>query len=216
RTALWRRDPAGHPAQRRSRRGHCRGLDGRRACGRGSRCAAAGRRRMRLRTVLLLGCAAFAHNGIAPAAAAEPPREVHGSADAYGSDGLKLIWAVLRGPNEAATVVVLRIAADPQRYPMVAVVGRNPFSQQAKPLLDAKATADGVELRVARSHFADFPRTELRFYGSAAAAQADAPQLVVYFLGVPDTTPEFASEDRLRAYVSDRSARLGADGKGSP
>jgi hypothetical protein len=171
---------------------------------------------MRLRTALTLGCGAFALVVGAHAAHGDTPNEVHGSADAYAGDGIALVWAVLRGPDEAATVALLRIAADPERYPLVAVVGRNPFSQQAKQLLDARATADGVDLRIARSHFSDFPRTELRFYPSPAAAQADAPKLVLYFLGVPDTTPEFAAEVRLNAYVSERIARLQAGGKRSP
>ena len=170
---------------------------------------------MSLGRVLMLGCAAFALASVR-AAPAEPPREVHGSADAYAGDGVALVWAVLRGADEAATVVILRIAADTERYPFVSVAGRNPFSQQTKPLLEAKGTAGGAEVRVARSHFSDFPRTELRLYPTAEAARTDTPELVIYFLGVPDTTPEFTSPDRLDAYVSDRSARLRADGKRSP
>ena len=171
---------------------------------------------MKLRRLLLLGCALLTCVGPSLAAAPESAREVHGSADAYAGDGLALVWGVLRGPDEASTVVALRIVAAPERYPLLAVVGRNPFSQQTKALLPPTSTKGGVDLRVARSHFPDFPRTELRFYGSAAAAQADSPQLVVYFLGVPDTTPEFTSEARLSAYVSDRIARLGSEGKRSP
>lgn len=166
--------------------------------------------------LLTLGCAVLADVGMGLAAPPEAAREVHGSADFYAGDGLALVWAVLRGPDEAATVVALRIVADPERYPLVAVIGRNPFSQQAKPLLAPRSTTGSVDLRVPRSHFPDFPRTELRFYGSAAAAQADSPQLVVYFLGVPDTTPEFTSEARLSAYVSERIARVGPNGKRSP
>jgi len=171
---------------------------------------------MRLRKALMLGWAAFALGVAAHAARSETPQEVHGSADAYAGDGVALVWAVLRGPDETATAVVLRVAADPKRYPLMAVVGRNPFTQQAKQLLDAKAPAAGVDLRVARSQFSDFPRTELRFYDSPAAAQADAPRLVIYFLGVPDTTPEFASEARLNAYASDRITRLQAGSNRSP
>ena len=74
----------------------------------------------------------------------------------------------------------------------------------------------GPELRAARAQFADLPRTELRFYATAAAAQADTPRLVVYFLGVPDTTPEFATEANLSAYLADRIARIRAPGAKAP
>ena len=33
------------------------------------------------------------------------------------------------------------------------------------------------------------------------------PALMVYYLGVPDTTPEFASEAGLRAYLDDAVAK---------
>jgi hypothetical protein len=135
-------------------------------------------------------------------------------ADAYAGQGIALAWAILRGANEAATVVVVRIVADPDLYPVVAATGSDPFSQRAEPLLRATPSAGGLDLRVARAHFADFPRTELRFYASAAAAQSDTSRLVVYYLGVPDTTPEFATEANLEAYLAARIARVrGAGGK---
>ena len=36
--------------------------------------------------------------------------------------------------------------------------------------------------------------------------RARRPALTVYYLGVPDTTPEFASEDRLFAYLATASS----------
>ena len=81
-------------------------------------------------------------------------------------------------------------------------------------LLAATRSAGVIDVRTPRAHFADIPRTELRLYESAAAAQNDVPTLVVFFLGVPDTTPEFATEDKLQAYLSDRVARL-SGGAGS-
>jgi hypothetical protein len=169
---------------------------------------------MTVRTTLVLAWLTLACAAAVPAAAADPQREVHGMADAYAGQGIALAWAILRGANEAATVVVVRIVADPDLYPVVAATGSDPFSQRAEPLLRATPSAGGLDLRVARAHFADFPRTELRFYASAAAAQSDTSRLVVYYLGVPDTTPEFATEANLEAYLAARIARVrGAGGK---
>ena len=171
---------------------------------------------MTVRTTLVLAWLTLACVAAAPATAADPQREIHGMADAYAGQGLALAWAILRGADEAATVVVVRIVADPDRYPIVAATGSNPFSQRAKPALRATPTAGRVDLRVARAHFADFPRTELRFYESVAAAQSDTPRLVVYYLGVPDTTPEFATEANLEAYLVDRIARVRGAGSKAP
>ena len=148
--------------------------------------------------------------------AADPPREIHGMGDAYAGEGVALAWAVLRGADEVATLVVVRIAANRDRYPLVGAMSRNPFSQATKPLLGAIRSAEDVELRVPRAQFSDLPRTEFRFYGSASAAQADEPRLVVYYLGVPDTTPEFATEANLEAYLADRMSRLRAAGSRAP
>jgi hypothetical protein len=171
---------------------------------------------MSVRTALVLACLTLACFAAVPATAADPQREIHGMADAYAGQGVTLAWAILRGANEAATVVVVRIVADPALYPIIAATGSNPFSQQGAALLRATPSAGGVDLRVARTHFADFPRTELRFYASPAAAQSDTPQLVVYYLGVPDTTPEFATEANLEAYLADRIARVRGAGSKAP
>ena len=160
-----------------------------------------GRRRF---VVACCACAAL-H---AVAAGGVPPREAHGSADAYAAPGVALAWAVLRGPSEAGTRVVIRVVADPLLYTALAVIGRDPFTGRAQPLLARTPVAGTIDLTVPRAHFADFPRTELTFDGAAPAA---APALVVYFAGVPDTTPEFATADRLDAYLAARIVRARAD-----
>jgi hypothetical protein len=143
----------------------------------------------------------------AASAAADAPREVHGIADAYAAPGVALAWGIVRGADEASTQVVVRIVADPQVYSAVSATGRNPFSDGQRALLPLTPAAGAVDVRVPRPQYADFPRTELRFYGPGAAA---APALVVFYLGVPDTTPEFATEANLNAYLIDRIARARA------
>jgi hypothetical protein len=171
---------------------------------------------MTLRAALLLVCLALVCVAPAPAVTADPQREIHGMADAYAGHGVALAWAVLRGADEATTVIVVRIVADPELYPIVAATGSNPFSHRAQLLLPATPNAGSVELRAARAQFADFPRTELRFYASLAAAQFDASRLIVYYLGVPDTTPEFATQAKLEDYLADRIARVRAAGSKAP
>ena len=154
--------------------------------------------------LVFLACAVVSSSSIADA-----PREVHGVADAYAGPGMALAWGILRGADEASTQVVVRIIADPQVYSAVAAVGKNPFSGEQRALLPSTPTAGTVDVRIPRTQYADFPRTELRFYGSPAVRD---PTLVVFYLGVPDTTPEFATEANLNAYLGDRIARARAAG----
>lgn len=161
-----------------------------------------------MKTIALLAGFACAVAVGAPAVAA-PPHEAHGVGDAYAAPGVALAWGILRGADEAATRVVVRIVADPHLYPFVAAIGINPFSKGEQALLPRTQTEGSVEIRVPRAQYADFPRSEIRFYGAAAT---DAPALVVFYLGVPDTTPEFATETNLNAYLTDRIARARAAG----
>jgi hypothetical protein len=137
-------------------------------------------------------------------------------ADAFAAAGIAVAWGVVRGASETTTVVAIRVVADTASYPWVTVEGSDPFTQRQYPLLRPTSSAGVVDVRSPRAHFADFPRTELRFYGSATEAQSGVPKLVVFYLGVPDTTPEFATEDKLDAYLTDRIARLRGGGSKTP
>lgn len=147
------------------------------------------------------------------AGGAPSQREEHGSADVYAAPGVVLAWAVLRGASEAATSVVVRIATDPQVYPWVAIAGIDPFTKAEQTLQPAAQVTGTLDARIPRSRFADLPRTEFRFYDAAAAAQSAAPMLTVFYLGIPDTTPEFSDKARLDAYLADRIAHARAEKK---
>jgi hypothetical protein len=144
--------------------------------------------------------AAFAH----AAPDATGAREVHGVADAFARPGVALAWGVLRGKSEADTIVVVRVLSSASEFAFVAADGIDPFTQQRKTLRAPTRASGGVDLEFPRAHFADFPRTELKF---AADENATAPSLIVYYLGVPDTTPEFPTRDALGRYLAERLAR---------
>ena len=162
-------------------------------------------------TALLLLVASgllIASSAAAQTHAANAAREVHGESDAFGTVGAALAWGVVRGPNEAETAVVVRIVSDPALYPWLAAAGRDPFTQGTQPLLAAVRNPGLTDVRSARANFADFPRTEFRFYDSAAAVRQGSPALVVFFLGVPDTTPEFETEEKLQTHLANAITRL--------
>src|SRR5689334_4551973 len=125
-------------------------------------------------------------------AGAHAQREAHGSSDAYAERGVALAWAVLRGAGDADASVVIRIATDDALYPSVALAGVNPFTKAEQLLQPARPVSGHVDVQVPRSRFVDHPRAEIRLYGNAAPAPSSAPLLTIFYLGVPDTTPEFA------------------------
>ena len=146
-----------------------------------------------------------------PAArAADASHELHGHSDAFSGNGVAIAWGVLRGATEEATTIVLRVAANPVLYARFSAEGVDPFTRQRQAIVAERPLAGLVEVRTSRAHFADFPRTELRFHAAGAGRLPVAPGLIVFYLGVPDTTPEFASGASLEAYLADRIARLTA------
>lgn len=151
--------------------------------------------------LMLAACAAM------PPGTQQPPREMHGMADVFSAPGVALAWGVLRGVDEKATVVVMRVLTHRASYPWFAVTGSDPFTKSRQQVSAATCSAEVNEVRASRAQFAELPRTELRFYKSEAAAMEDKPALVVFYLGVPDTTPEFATEDKLQSYLRERVAR---------
>ena len=143
----------------------------------------------------------------APSArAADPPREVHGSADAFALPGVALAWGVLRAAKEDDTAVVIRIETGPPGYAWIEVVGKDPFTQREQVLLATVQVAGPFDLKAPRARYADFPRTEIRLWSAGSPREA-SPSLTVYYLGVPDTTPEFRRADDLDRSLSARVTR---------
>jgi hypothetical protein len=162
---------------------------------------------------LLLLCVGILAGAVS---AADAPREAHGHSDVYAAPGVALAWGVQRGANEATTTVVVRVVTDPTMYPWLAVAGIDPFTKAEQPLQRATASTGSLDVRIVRAQFADYPRTELRLFASAAAAQGGAPALTIFFHGVPDTTPEFTDAQKLDAHLAARVAQARATGAKPP
>ena len=150
------------------------------------------------------------------AGAQTPVREAHGYSDVFVEAELAIAWGVLRGKDEADTKVVVRIDADPATYAAVSVTGLDPFTPLRRVLLSPTRVRAGLEFTSPRSRFIDYPRTDLLFYAKGDSAGANPPALGIYYLGVPDTTPEFATETQLQTYLAQRIASARRELKGKP
>ena len=133
--------------------------------------------------------------------------EVHGERDIFTAPGVVLVWAVLRAPVDEETQVVIRVVLTERTYAYVRVYGVDPFSGDRRVMTPGGHVAGMVHVMTARRTFADHPRREIRLYRTEAEWKADAPVLTIYYLGVPDTTPEFSSEAALATYFAEAVAR---------
>ena len=138
-------------------------------------------------------------------AVAAQGREVHGEDSTFAAPGVVVAWGILKKPVEDESEVVIRVVVTDPAYTHLAAEGVDPFSRARRPFgpgagvrLAPPAT---VELRERRGAFADYPRLEIHLH------RTGTPALTVYYLGVPDTTPEFVAEEALRAYLDAAVAR---------
>ena len=147
--------------------------------------------------------------GAAPAA---ERRQIHGENSSFLGDGVAMVWGVLRGVREEDTRAVLRIVPAGGEYAAVSVEGVDPFSGTRQELQLRRPLSPRMDVWSLRSTFADLPRREIHFYAKDDG-QVGPPTLTVYFMGLPDTTPEFGSEAALLGYLDQTLEEL-LSGKG--
>ena len=126
---------------------------------------------------------------------------VHGENSTFTSPSVKLSWAVKRGVSETDTLVIVRLIADAS-HRFVRLDGVDPFTKDHKVFVAARPLGRETDLSIPRASFADHPSTEFHFFASAEDAAANKPKLTVFYLGVPDTTPEFATQRDAEAYLA--------------
>ncbi len=114
---------------------------------------------------------------------------------------LKLGWAVDRSASEDQATVVIRLLNVAGVVEAVRVAdGVDPYQHRVV-LVDPRPFASETDLSIARSKFADHPSAEIHLFANENAALANNPALTVFYLGVPDTTPELPTAEGVRAYL---------------
>jgi len=132
--------------------------------------------------------------------AAQQQTAVHGADSIFVSPAVKLAWAVRRGASEVETLVAVRIIASDASFRVIRVDGVDPFSKDRKVFVAARPLDRTTDLTIPRAQFADHPSTEIRFFQGPDDVAADRPKFTVFYLGVPDTTPEFPTLRDVEAY----------------
>jgi hypothetical protein len=139
-------------------------------------------------------------------------QQIHGENSSFLGQGVAMVWGVLRGVREEDSQAVLRIVPAGGEYAAVSVEGVDPFTGARRDLFPRRPLGALLDVWTLRATFADLPRREIHF-SSKADGEAQPPSLTVYFMGLPDTTPEFDSEAALLGYLNETLTRL-ISGKG--
>ena len=164
-----------------------------------------------MKRIIILLLVAFASLGPGAGRLAAQGVELHGADSTFQAEGLVLMWAVLRATDEASTMVVLDIVqatAEASRYRFYSVVAVDPFSGERRVELEAQPLRVKNRVLRARPEFQIFSNRRILFFADENSAAVGQPQLTVYYQGVPDTSPEFASYEDLDAYFVQVLQRL--------
>jgi hypothetical protein len=151
-----------------------------------------------------------------PIPAAGQAREVHGESSVFAGEGIAIAWGILKAAVEDQSQVILRIVPLGNPVAVLRIEGVDPFTQKRDVVLAGQPLGDRLDVRSLRGTFADFPRREIQLYRTTADWHARRPTATIYYLGVPDTTPEFISEAALSAYFQDALANIQRREGGKP
>jgi hypothetical protein len=161
---------------------------------------------MRFATFVLLSLAAL------PAADARGETQIlHGADSTFRSDSLGICWGIVQSPDTAALQVVIRIRVlDPaqNRFRSFAVKAFHPFTGAAEWIAVRQTLEATNDIITPREDFKRLGGRRILFYADATGPADQAPDLIVEYLGIPDTSPQFSREDELEAYFGMAFDRL--------
>ena len=139
--------------------------------------------------------------GLMDARISQAQTRIHGADSLFVSPEVKLAWAVLKGKAEADTTIVIRAVNVSGDYRFLSVDALDPFTRDRAVLDRGQRFDRTTDLLIVRARFADHPSAEISLFRTEDGLRQNQPELVVYYLGVSDTTPEFRSADAMNAYL---------------
>lgn len=134
-----------------------------------------------------------------------PHESQHGAHEIFVSPDAAIVWAVLKAPsatNSDKAAVWLRIVNTTKKFSHISVDGVDPFSKKRERVQQGLPLQAEARIQSDRDTFSDLPSREVHFYRSDADLRAEKPALTVYYLGVPDQTPEFSTQAALDGYFN--------------
>jgi len=151
-------------------------------------------------SALVLACA------VGSVGAQTKEEALHGADGIFVSPDAAIVWAVLKQPSGDKATVWLRVVNPSRKFAFVAIDGVDPFTKKRERVEAGKKLDVEVRISSDRDTFADLPSREVHFYRTESDWRTGKAALTIYYLGVPDTTPEFSTAAAMDEYF--RTVRL--------
>lgn len=136
-------------------------------------------------------------------------KEFHGADSVFEKEGITILWAILKGATEENSWVHIRIIkAGQNTFRIFSVKAVDPFSKEKEWVVRGEELKTENDVKSLRSSFRDKTSRRILFYQSRQDFEKDNPDMAVYYLGVPDTSPELLSEKEMEDYFKKAQQRL--------
>jgi hypothetical protein len=135
--------------------------------------------------------------------------EHHGADSSFQLGNLVLLWGIVKGPNEDRSWVYLkmiRTGSEPGPWKSYRVEAVDPFSQEKEWVTPVESLQKDNLIKSPRSSFRD--KTVRRIYLYPDPSREEKPGAIIFYQGVPDTTPEFLTEKEMEGYFDQALKRL--------
>ncbi len=141
------------------------------------------------------------------------PNKYHGSDSFFKTNGISIFWAILKGSEESNSWVFVKIINQEdnlKQFLAFSLIATDPFSDSEEWIIKGEKLKKENIIKLNRESFKKMMGKTFFFYQSEKIEdyQNEMPDMIVYYLSVPDTAPEFLTLEKLEAYFKDAEKRL--------
>jgi hypothetical protein len=142
---------------------------------------------------------------------AQGKREYHGADSIFEKEGIIILWGIFKGSTEETSWVYIKIiqtGKGPAFFQFFGVEAVDPFSNQKEWVVKGEVFKKENMVKSIRASFREKTARRVLFYEKAEDLLKENPAMIVYYLGVPDTSPEFMTEREIEDYFAKALERL--------
>ena len=142
---------------------------------------------------------------------ADGQSEYHGADSVFRMEGVAILWAILKGPDEERSWVYLKIIHPEEgdhRYLFFSVEALDPFTGKKEWVIRGEKLGKEIVLKFIRSSFRDMTGRRFLFYRDSKEIEENRPGMTIFYMGIPDTSPELLTEKQVEDYFSKALERL--------
>jgi len=137
----------------------------------------------------------------------------HGADSSFKANGISIFWAILKGSEENNSWVHIKIINQEEnlkQFHTFSLIASHPFSDSEEWIIKGEKLKKENIIKLNRESFKDMMERTFFFYRSEKIEdyQGEMPDMIVYYLSVPDTAPEFLTLEKLITYFKDAEKRL--------